>query len=106
MNYERTIDDVFHDLEMIRNAINGWITKFLDAQEVLLLDNIKTYSYKFEVELAGAIDTYNCIAEEYDPIDEKVYALALSNAERLIKCFDALVSRASRRRILKETSNG
>ena len=106
MDYERTIDDVFHDLEMIRNAINGWITKFLTQHELQLLDTIKTYSYKFEVELAGAIDTYNYINEEYDPMDEKVYALALSNAERLIKCFDTLISRASSRRIFKETSHG
>lgn len=106
MTYERTLDDVFHDLEMIRHAINGWITKFLDRSELAILDDIKTYSYKFEVELSSAIDTYNYIEEEYDPIDEKAYSLALSNAERLIKCFDALVSRASLRRIFLENGNG
>ena len=106
MDYERTIDDVFHDLEMIRNAINGWIVKFLDKSELRILDDIKTFSFKLESELSASLDTYNYISEEYDPMDEKAYALALSNAERLIKCFDALVSRASRRRILKETSNG
>ena len=102
MNEPRNIDDVFHDLEMIRNAYNGWITKFLDKSELQLLDLIKTYSFKFESELSASIDTFNYIEEEYDPIDEKVYNLALSNAERLIKCFDTLVSRASRRRVMAE----
>ena len=106
MNDERTIDDVFHDLEMIRNAMNGWIVKFLDKSELRILDDIKTFSFKFESELSASLDTYNYINEEYDPMDEKVYALALSNAERLIKCFDALVSRASRRRILLGKTNG
>ena len=106
MNDERTIDDVFHDLEMIRNAINGWIVEFLDKSELRILDDIKAFSFKFESELSASLDTFNYIEEEYDPIDEKVYALALSNAERLIKCFDTLVSRASRRRIFKEKTNG
>lgn len=106
MSYERTIDDVFHDLEMIRNAMNGWIVKFLDKSELRILDDIKTFSFKFESELSASLDTYNYISEEYDPMDEKVYSLALSNAERLIKCFDTLVSRASRRRIFLEETNG
>lgn len=106
MTYERTIDDVFHDLEMIRSAINGWIVKFLDKSELRILDDLKTFSFKFESELSASLDTFNYIEGKYDPIDEKVYALALSNAERLIKCFDAIVSRASRRRIFLEKTNG